>query len=210
MIGQGVGLQQALQGGNGHVLAQEGLDIGGEAHAVGLGGLLQLVDGGVHVILHLVGKSEAGFLGRLAQNGNLLDILDGGRLQVLVPGHVAADAQHHLVRIGQLRGGQVGGGAQTHVGGVLAVAQVIVQAVVEVIHLGGGILFAAHGQGGGAALEHVGVPDQDHGGHQDKGGGDETVQPVGAALLGLLLSLTDFLGIGSAAGGQLLAEFLFS
>ena len=203
-------LQDALEDLNGHVAAVELLDILSLALAGGLGVGGQGLHGGVQLLLHVVVPGDVLFGGALLEHGDLDQALFGGVPEIGVPGHVVGHAQQGLGHVAEALLGQGGGFAQAVIGGILALGNGVIGHMVEIADLGGGIGFALHGDGGGAPLDHVGVPDQQSGGHQHEHDGDAAVEPVVPALLGALLRLAGGLGVHGAAGGELLTGFLFS
>ena len=203
-------LQDALEGGHRHVIAVHQLQVsaGGVAGLLGVGG--EGLHGAVHFLLHIVVEGHALLGGALLQHGQLNETLLGGVTEVGVPGHVLADTQHHLGGVVQAllrQGGILVNAVET---GILGVDDTVIGIVIVVADLGGGIGLALHRDGGGATLDDVGVPHHQTNGDHHKGDGDDGIEPVGAALLGLLLSLTGSLGVCDAAGGDLLPVLLFS
>ena len=203
-------LQDALEGGHGHVIAVHQLQVsaGGVAGFLSIGG--EGLHGAVHFLLHIIVEGHALLGGTFLQHGQLDKALLSGVTEVGVPSHVLADTQHHLGGVVQAllrQGGILVNAVET---GILGVDDTVIGIVIVVADLGGGIGLALHRDGGGAALDDVGVPHHQTDGDYHKGDGDDGIEPVGAALLGQLLGVTGSLGVCDAAGGNLLPVLLFS
>ena len=203
-------LQDALEDLLGHVAAVELLEVLALALTGGLGIGGQGLHGGVQLLLHVVVPGDALLGSALLEHGDLDQALLGGVLEIGVPGHVLGHAQQGLGHVAEALLGQGGGVAQAVIGGILVLGNGVIGHMIEIADLGGGIGFALHGDGGGAPLDHVGVPHQQHSGHQHEHNGNTAIEPVVAALLGPLLRLAGGLGVHCAAGVEFLAGFLFS
>ena len=201
-----------LEGADGHGAAVGQLQVALQGVALLLGAGGDVVDDLVHlgadvvILAHAVGL---GLLGGHDLNGQLT----GGVItEELVPGDVALirDLQQHLGGVAHVLLVHGHRGVDAVEGAVTGVDDAVLDAIVIVVHLGGGIVLAVHGDGGGAALQHAGVHHHQQGGHQHEHHRDGAVQTVGLALLGLLLRLADGFGVLNTLAGQILAVLLFS
>ena len=210
--GHVVQLRHLLEGADGHGAAEHQLQVllGGVAVLLCVGG--DLVHGGVDLLLGVVIRAHAVLLGQLGGLGADGQRADGIVTQVLVPRHLAlvGDLQEHLGGIADDLGVHGLGAVQAVVRGVAAVEDAVLAAHVVIVHLGRRVLFAVDDHGGLAPLQHAGVIHQHRRRHQHEHRGDDAVQRVGLAGLGLLLRLADQLGVGDALCRQVLAELLFS
>ena len=206
------GLGHVLEHAGGDQAAVHGLNI----ILIGIAGLLGRGLYGVYKLvilgLHMVGPGVVFLIGGGPERLGGLKVGLGLIQQILAPGEGAlvGNAQKSLGRVGQGLAAEGLAGVQAHVADIAGGADIVVSGVVGILHLSGGILGLADGEGGLAALEGRRVPNQDEGGHQHKGYGHGNVEDIGLALLGLLLGGADGLGVNGAAGGKGLAVFLFS
>ena len=79
-----------------------------------------------------------------------------------------------------------------------------------VIHIGGGIGFAADGDRVGIALDHLGIGDDDNDRNDNERNGDRNVKDAAAALHGLFFLRALCLGINIAVCQLLLTGLLLS
>ena len=205
-----IGGQQLLEQAGRHALPVGQLQVRLEGVALGLEGLLQAADGLLHLGLYRVIGAHAVGLGLLDDHGAEGQLLDSVLLQELIPGDVAlvGDLQQHFGGVVHDLVGQGLGVIQTVVAGLCDVVRQT--AVVVVVHLCHGVILTVDGNGVGVAVQDTGLHHQQQSGHHHENHGDGTVQTVGLAQLGLLLRLTDGLGVLDALAGQILAVLLFS
>ena len=200
-----------LENTRGHQGAVHGLDIILIGVTGLFGGLLEGLDKIVIVGLHIVRPGEAVLFdgGQQGLAGRQVRL----RLvkQVLIPGDaLIGDTQKGFGRIGHGLAGQALTGVNTHIAIIIGGTDLGISGVVAVLHLSGGIILVPDGQGGLAALNHIGVPQQDQNGYHYESHGNGAIEQRRLALLGLFLRGTDGLGVCSTAGGEGLAVLFFS
>ena len=140
--------------GDGHISAVVGSEVALQVGiAVFLGGGLGGVDALLHGCLVLLGQGEALLSGRVLQGGRLGQLGNGllHKVVVVALGLLLV----HILGV-QIRGGIKGGTAGV-IAHIVLLGQGGAEVVFHVVHI---VIPASHADGGGAALEDAGVPDQ--------------------------------------------------
>ena len=175
------------EGALGHIGTVDRAEIGGQRIAVIGGGLLVAGDGLLDALLACVGEGVAVLSGGGAQQGLVLQGLQGAVLEELGVGLSGLGGEPHI-QAQVLGGGVVDGLLVVGQGGVVgdqAVVGVVADGLLGVVviegHVANGILLVAHGGGYGAPLEEVRIPNQQCDDQDSADNADDGVEDLLAA-----------------------------